>query len=532
MLKKNIFPAKITDLFLIIISSILIGIFYNFKTIESEFLSCFQDSSILKVATFVLEIGAVISVILLFFLVLSFNKILLKTFLIVTIFISTVYLYVLNKFGTILDGAMIANALESAGHADEVIDYSLGIYFLFFALVPALLIVKAEISPSNLRKKIIIGFANVIFIALLQVTFAADKMLKIAFVQYSPANYVASIYEYFDRFHNQLQQGKDRRSLSEFYKFQSGKESKNFNVILIIGESLRADHLGLNGYERNTTPRLAEIPDLLNYTISASFNTTTRSVTSMLSHRTKADFVDIPPEKSVVSVFKDLGFKTYWYSAQSSKEFRNGMLNIMAAEADDYFFRDRLRSSLRSHKIYDEALIPYLQSALKNGGHNFIVLHSFGNHVRFHERHPESFTVFTPECTLLPSSCPKKDVNNSYDNSVLYTDYFVSSVIESLKGTNSILFFASDHGVFLGENGVYANGGGDVENLDPVKKVPMFFYMTDQLMRDKFFHKKFTAATKKTKSTNLSHDNLFDSLLDCSGVKSDLFDRDLSICKN
>ena len=51
-------------------------------------------------------------------------------------------------------------------------------------------------------------------------------------------------------------------------------------------------------------------------------------------------------------------------------------------------------------------------------------------------------------------------------------------------------------------------------------------------MRDKFFHKKFTAATKKTKSTNLSHDNLFDSLLDCSGVKSDLFDRDLSICKN
>ena len=148
MLKKNIFPAKITDLFLIIISSILIGIFYNFKTIESEFLSCFQDSSILKVATFVLEIGAVISVILVFFLALSFNKILLKTFLIVTIFISTVYLYVLNKFGTILDGAMIANALESAGHADEVIDYSLGVYFLFFALN----IIKRILDEKTIRK--------------------------------------------------------------------------------------------------------------------------------------------------------------------------------------------------------------------------------------------------------------------------------------------------------------------------------------------------------------------------------------------
>ncbi len=522
---------KITDLFLIIISSILIGIFYNLKTIESEFLLCFQDLSFLKIATFLLEIAAIISVLLVFFLALSFNKILLKTFLILTIFISTGYLYVLNKFGTILDGAMIANALESAGHADEVIDYSLGIYFFFFALVPALLIFRVEISKINLRKKIIISVANIIFLAFLQVTFSADKILKIAFVQYSPANYGTAIYEYFDRFHNQLRQGKDRRSLSEFYKFQREKDPKNFNVILIIGESLRADHLGLNGYERNTTPLLSATPNLLNYTISASFNTTTRSVTSMLSHRTKDNFVDIPPEKSVVSVFKDLGFKTYWYSAQSSKEFHNGMLNIMAAEADDYFFRDRLLSSLRSHKIYDEALIPHLQSALKNGGHNFIVLHSFGNHIRFHERHPESFTVYVPECQLLPSSCPKKDVNNSYDNSVLYTDYFVSSVIKSLEGTNSILFFASDHGAFLGENGIYANGGGDVANLDPVKKVPMFFYMTDQLRRDKFFHKKFVSAAKKTKLTNLSHDNLFDSLLDCSGVKSELFDRDLSICK-
>jgi glucan phosphoethanolaminetransferase (alkaline phosphatase superfamily) len=119
---------------------------------------------------------------------------------------------------------------------------------------------------------------------------------------------------------------------------------------------------------------------------------------------------------------------------------------------------------------------------------------------------------------------------NSYDNSVLYTDYFVSRVIESLKGTNSILFFAADHGVFLGEDGMQANGNSDDES-DAVKKVPLFFYMTDSLKKDKFFRQKFSIAAKKTSLQNLSHDNLFDSLLDCSGVSSDLFKRKLSICQ-
>ena len=530
MFKKNIFSISVTDLFAIVVSSIFFTIFYNFKTIGSEFVLCFENPCLLEAVTFLMEISGVIFVTAAALILLSFNKILLKTFLILLFFVSTGYLYVLNKFGTILDGAMIANALESTGHADEVVDFSLIFYFIFFAFLPSWLIFKTKITKTNLRKKIIALFAILIFLGSMHVAFKEDKMLRVAFAQYSPTNYVASIYEYFDRFHTQLKQGKTRQPLSEIHKFVQDKNLQNFNVILIIGESLRSDHLGLNGYERNTTPHLAAIPDLLNYTISSSFNTTTRAVTSMLSHRTKDQFVDIPPEKSVVSVFKDLGFKTSWYSAQSSKEFRNGMLNIMADEADEYFFRDRLQSSLRSDKIYDEALIPYLRDAIKEGGRNFVVLHSFGNHVRFHERHPKNFTIYTPECTLLPSSCPKQEVTNAYDNSVLYTDYFVSQVIESLKDTNTILFFVADHGVFLGENGVYANGGGEYAKLDAVKKVPMFFYMTNQLMRDKFFHKKFIAAKNKTQKENLSHDNLFDSLLDCSGVKSELFDRNLSIC--
>ncbi|NBV07324.1 MAG: lipid A phosphoethanolamine transferase, partial [Proteobacteria bacterium] len=458
------------------------------------------------------------------------NKILLKFFLILGFFLSTIFVYVFNKFGIILDAAMITNALESIGHTDEVIDYSIVIYFFFLTLVPAFLVFRVEIFSKNVRQKIITFFVFVTFLTVLQISFTAEKIIRSASLAYSPINYSVAIYEYFARFRSQLKQGENRKSLSEIYKFQRQKNIKDLNIILIIGESLRADHLFLNGYQRETNPNLEKISDLLNFTISASFNTTTRSVTSMLSHRTKSDFIDIPPEKSVVSTFKELGFHTYWYSAQSSKEFRNGMLSIMASEADDYFFRDRLQAKIHSSKIYDEALIPELQEVLKKGGNNFVVLHSFGNHIRYHERYPENFKKFLPECRSLPSSCAHDDLVNSYDNSVLYTDYFVSQVVESLKDTNSLLFFVADHGVFLGEDGMQANGNSEDES-DAVKKVPMFFYMTNSLKKDKFFRQKFSNATKKTSLHNLSHNNLFDSLLDCSGIESDLFERNLSICK-
>lgn len=530
MLKKTFSPLTIHDLALIVVSSIMLTIFYNFKTLESGFSTLLLDFSVLNLLQFLLGIVAIFLVTALLLVIFSFNKIALKTLLILFCVVSTIYFYVLNKFGTILDAAMIANALESLGHADEVIDFSLVGYFIFFAFLPALVILRLKIVASKKSHKLMfVAVASIICLAT-HLLFAAQKTLKIAFTQYSPVNYSTAIYEYFERFHAQLDQGKQRISLSEIYKFERAKSLENFNVILIVGESLRADHLGLNGYQKDTTPLLAQQKNFLNFVVESNFNTTTRAVTSMMSHRNKSEFVDVLPEKTLISVFKELGFKTYWYSAQSSKEFHNGMINMMAAEANEYFFRDRLQSANHSYQTYDEALIEPLKKVLQNGGNNFVVLHSFGNHIRFHERYPRQFAKYLPECEKLPDSCPKQDVNNSYDNSVLYMDYFVSQVIKSLQNTNSLLIFAADHGVFLGENGVFANGSADAQN-DAVKKVPMFFYMTDELMKQKYFRQKFVTASHKMGMTNLSHDNVFDSVLNCAAIDSDLFQRKQSICQ-
>jgi glucan phosphoethanolaminetransferase (alkaline phosphatase superfamily) len=426
---------------------------------------------------------------------------------------------------------MLANALTSIGHFDEVIDYSLIFYFLFGAFLPAFLIFQTKISPVKTSTKFVFSFIICNLYLCCYLSLAPNAINKI-FTIYSPINYVGSFYKYGERFCGSSEKKKSRVDLDKFYNFDYQPKFKDLNVVVIIGESLRADHLHFNGYLRNTTPNLENIKNLLHYKAKASFNTTTPSVTSLLSHRTKAEFVDIPPEKSIISVFKNLGFKTYWYSAQSSKEFGNGMLNIMASEADDYFFIDKLQTSLKANdKVYDGSLLPFLQNALASGGNKFIILHSFGSHIRYSERSPAEFKKFQPECTSAPYVCKRVLAMNAYDNSVLYTDHFISSVIKSLENTNSILFYVSDHGVFFGENNVYANGNSDqIDNVAHI--VPMFLYMTDSVLKNKDYRKKFETAKSKTNATNLSHDNFFDSIIDCSGIKSIILKRDLSLCNH
>ncbi len=514
------------ELSLITISSLLLILVYNFKTIESRFSLYSPEETLI----FLSEIIIAFLTTFLFFFILSWNKKLLKSALITIFILSTISLYILNKFGIIFDEIMLANAFTSVGHVSEVIDYSLAVYLLLGAALPAFFIIKINLQTTKIKTKLIVWAAIIVSFATIYLELPKDSASKI-FNSYSPINYFGSTYKFYQRFHGNLKQAKSRVDLDKFYNFDYEKKLDDLNVVLIIGESLRADHLHLNGYERQTTANLEKIKNLLNYQARASFNTTTPSVTSMLSGRTKANFVDIPPEKSIISVFKNLGFKTYWYSAQSSKEFTNGMLNIMAAETDDYFFVDKLQTSLKANqKVYDENLIPFFDKALNSSGNKFIILHSFGSHIRFNERSPENYKIFKPECIGLPSSCTKELVANSYDNSVVYTDYFISSAIESLKNTNSILFYASDHGIFLGENNVYANGNSNQID-DKVHIVPMFIYMSDSVLKNKSYQQKFAAAKSRINAKNLSHDNLFDSIIDCSGIKSKILERNLSLCK-
>ena len=510
------------DLYFCCISSfILVGLFNNYEFKNISFFYGFLAFLLIFLFTNSLLV------------LLSFSHKILKISLIILLFFSTINLYVQNKYGYILDEIMIANALDSLGHIDDAIDYNLFLYFGFLTIIPAILLINLKLQKTNLKIKFI-SVIIAIILSIILILFSPKQIFNFAINAVSPTSYISSSYRYYQRFSSARVIAKNRQSLTNFYNFNyvdKIKDDQNeLKIVVVIGESLRSDHLQLFGYNRITTPNLAKQKNLLKFRSQAFYTVTTPAITDLLSSRLNSEFMDIPKEKSLVDLMKNLDFKTYWFSMQSSKQFGTEMLNIMAMEADEYFFRDRMRIDLpNKNNIYDADLLPYLQTVMNKNQRSFILLHSFGSHTHYFERYPPEFKKFSDECGKNLKSCSVEQVNNSYDNTVLYTDYFINEIIKIIDQSNAILFYISDHGSFLGENGIYANG-----NLDGSKSsahnVPMFIYFSQKLQKNVYYQQKMFKA-KQNQQKQITHDYFFDSLLDCSEIKSDLINsRKLSVC--
>ena len=75
----------------------------------------------------------------------------------------------------------------------------------------------------------------------------------------------------------------------------------------------------------------------------------------------------------------------------------------------------------------------------QHNGDILIVLHQMGNHgPAYYKRYPNEFERFTPVCpTSDLGSCTPEEIDNTYDNAILYTDHFLAKVIELLKRTTT-----------------------------------------------------------------------------------------------
>ncbi len=520
---KLIFNILTKDLiFSLLIAIILVGLFNDF--------SIKNISAFFGITAFILIF--LFSFLLLIFL--SFNHKLLKFVIIILLFFSTINIYVKNKYGFILDETMIANGLDSLGHINDVTDYNLLIYFLFFTIIPSLILLFLKLQKFNFKSKIYAIISIIIILSILLISLP-KFVLNYSTNSVSPASYISSFFRYYQRFSSARIIAKNRQSLTNFYDFKYLDKIKNsddeLKIVIVIGESLRADHLQIFGYNRPTTPFLKSKKNLLKFNSQSFYTVTTPAITDLLSHRLNTEFMDIPPEKTIIELMKKLDFKTHWFSMQSSKQFGTEMLNIMAMEADEYFFRDRLRIDLPDHEqLFDGDLLPYFTKAISEKKKSFILLHSFGSHTHYFERFPENFKKYSDQCRKNLNSCNYEQIANAYDNSVLYTDFFLNEVIKIVDQHNAILFYISDHGAFLGENGIYANGSIDSAN-DPAHKVPLFIYYSEKLQKNVYFQQKMINAKNKQHKL-LNPDNFFDSVLDCSSIESSLIKkRNLSVCR-
>ncbi len=340
------------------------------------------------------------------------------------------------------------------------------------------------------------------------------------FNSYLPIEYLHNSYHYFlERFSSHK-----RTDITMEHNFTE-KAPDDLIAVLVIGESARYDHFSLNGYPRQTNPRLRTEDNLHSYKCTATSNMTYLSVSSMLSGLPAESAEDAMHQTSLLSVFTNLGFNTIWIATQSLTKYFRHLPSSIYDEVNLSIIPGG--SALYALSSYDEVMLPYFESAIENKGKSLIVLHTTGSHWNYTARYPKRFAQFTPGCEELSgkydhSVCGHERLINSYDNSILYTDHFLSEVIKRLKDKNAFLIYVSDHGESLGENGFYGHGSGGIHEAQ--KNVPFISWFSNGYMKNNPKLKNIAYGKE------LSHDNIFHSMLDCASVSSKMVDKGLSIC--
>ncbi len=189
---------------------------------------------------------------------------------------------------------------------------------------------------------------------------------------------------------------------------------------------------------------------------------------------------------------------------------------------------------------YDSVLLDGLENKVRNAKHDtVIVLHLIGSHgPTYFKRYPEKFRVFTPTCdTAEIQDCSQQALLNTYDNTIVYTDYILSRIISVLKTNdlqhNTALLYLSDHGESLGESGIYLHGlPYDIAPAEQ-KTVPMIMWMSPSYTEHHNINRE--CIVKNAENKEYSQDNLFHTILGMMSVTTKTYQPGMDIlagCEN
>ncbi|SFG34217.1 Phosphoethanolamine transferase for glucans (OPG), alkaline phosphatase superfamily [Duganella sp. CF458] len=281
-------------------------------------------------------------------------------------------------------------------------------------------------------------------------------------------------------------------------------------VVLVVGESLRADHLPWNGYTRNTMPLLQAMgPDIINFGDVASTANWTFAAFPAIVMRERGEV-----EFNLAQTFREAGFRNAWISNQEPVPYSLGS-HVMehATGTQDYHFRT------------DANLLPMFTSFVRQAGpRQFVLLHMNGSHFPYEERYGIESKVYAPTLADLGGKMPalqdKAAAINSYDNTIVESDRFLARVIEVLKkeGRPAVLLFTSDHGenLFDDERQLILHSRSGATRYDA--HVPMLAWMNESY-RAAFPTQ--AAALRANQARKISHVNVFPTVLELAGVEWD-----------
>ncbi|WP_419677742.1 phosphoethanolamine transferase [Aliarcobacter lanthieri] len=520
---------------LILFSSIAFTLFYNysfFKNIVNTY--GFSGLNIIYILS-----TAVLLVALLTFILSLFTYKYITKFILITLFIISAFTaYFMDSYGVVIDTEMIRNSLQTnLNESKDLFSFKLVLYVIFLAILPTYFIYKIKIEyktfKSELASKIKIIVLSLVII--LATVFSFSKFYTSLFREHKPLRYnvnpifwIYSIGNYinktFDTVPVTLKEiGKDSKVVEPI------EEPKEL-IILVVGETARADRFSLNGYEKETNPLLKQ-EDIISFPNMYSCGTSTaHSVPCMFSVYLKDDYsykkgISTENILDVLKNTKDISI--LWRDNNSDSK---GV--ALRVDYEDYK-TSSANTICEDGECRDEGMLIGLEDYIeKNRGRDIlIVLHQMGSHgPAYYKRYPKEFEKFTPVCqTNQLEKCSKEEISNAYDNTILYTDYFLSKIINFLKeyenSHETALVYVSDHGESLGENGLYLHGMPYAIAPKEQTNVASLIWIGEGAMEHEYDKDKL----KTYKDKEFSQDNLFHTLLGLFEVETEVYKKDKDI---
>lgn len=395
------------------------------------------------------------------------SRLTIKPILVLFFMTAAIMSYFMNNYNVVIDSTMIQNILATnVNESRDLISFKLLSTLFFLGILPSLAVCVFSIEHLPLRRAVI-SRLKLIGIALLLILipivsfsrFYASFFREHKVLRYyaNPTYAIYSVYKYINK--NTKLAPVIVQPVGTDAKIPETDKDREL-IIVVVGEAARADRFSLNGYERETNPLLSREDVIFFPNVQSCDTSTATSVPCMFSDLTRAEFSSkkARARENILDIAQRAGVSILWRDNNSDSK---GV--ALRVPYEDYKNPDK--NPICDEECRDEGMLVGLQDYIDAQKKDIlIILHQMGNHgPAYSKRYPKEFEQFTPVCKNNQlEQCSPDEINNAYDNCILYTDFFLSNTIELLKKNDqqfeTAMLYMSDHGESLGEYGVYLHG--------------------------------------------------------------------------
>ncbi len=535
---NNIFKPKLSVPVLALLAALFLTVVHNAAFFNAAFVAVNKSGQ----GNLPFESAIVLALTLLFFLLLALLasiKCLFKPVLMAVFIIAAAVSFFMDTYGVVIDAAMIQNLMETdAKEATELFNPKLILHILVLGVLPAVWVYKTDIQyqpflSEVIRRCLVIGIAGTLLAGTI---FTYYKDFAFVLRNNHDLRYLVNPNYPVYSFVKYLKKSSRDQAVKMAGLGADAKENETWQtrgkksiVVIVVGETARAKNFALNGYAQATNPRLSK-EDIINFPNTFSCGTATAvSLPCMFSNLKHSHYNDSDAKESenLLDVLAHAGLNVLW------KDNNSGCKGVCLRAKTEHTETLKVPVLCKGGECFDEVMLQGLQNYFdKTTTNTVIVLHQKGSHgPAYYKRYPERFRVFKPECTNdQVQDCPQAHIVNAYDNTILYTDYFLAEVINLLKTNahsyNTALFYMSDHGESLGENGIYLHGLPYSFAPEEQRHIPFILWLS------KGFSDSFgldTECIKHQRTAVYSHVNLFHSVLGMLDINTNAYEADYDI---